>query len=66
MLGLYGLVVNTVNWDFSKLLGVYVAVFAVTSILIGAFYFRENIASSTWAGLSLIVLGGLLIQFGSK
>jgi len=66
MLGLYGIVVNTVRWDFSRLLGVYVAVFAVVSVLTGAFVFRESVASSTWLGLGLIVLGGLVIQFGSK
>ena len=36
-LGGYGLVVNLVRWDFSKLLGVYVAVFAVVSVLTGQF-----------------------------
>jgi small multidrug resistance family-3 protein len=34
-LGCYGLLVNTVRWDFSRLLGVSVAVFAVVSILAG-------------------------------
>jgi drug/metabolite transporter superfamily protein YnfA len=66
MLGLYGIVVNTVRWDFSRLLGVYVAVFAVVSVLTGALYFRESIPGSTWIGLGIIVLGGLVIQFGSK
>ena len=32
-LGGHGLVVNMVRWDFSRLLGVYVAVFAVISVL---------------------------------
>ena len=32
VLACYGLMVNTVKWDFSKLLGVYVAVFAVVSV----------------------------------
>jgi small multidrug resistance family-3 protein len=66
MLGLYGIVVNTVRWDFSRLLGVYVAVFAVVSVSTGAFYFRESVPSSTWIGLAIIVIGGLVIQFGSK
>jgi len=64
MLGLYGLVVNMVKWDFSKLLGVYVAIFAVTSILFGRFVFRETVPYSTWAGLMVIVCGALIIQFG--
>ena len=64
MLGSYGIVVNTVKWDFSKLLGVYVAIFAVTSILFGRFVFRETVPYSTWAGLMIIVCGALVIQFG--
>jgi small multidrug resistance family-3 protein len=65
MLGGYGLVVNTVKWDFSRLLGVYVAVFAVVSILAGRFVFKETIPVSTWLGLVIIVAGGAVIQFGS-
>ena len=38
LLGLYGLLVNMVPWDFSRLLGVYVAVFAVVSILAGKLF----------------------------
>ena len=64
MLGSYGVVVNTVKWDFSKLLGVYVAVFASISILFGRFVFEENIPNTTWAGLMVIVCGALIIQFG--
>ena len=64
MLGLYGVMVNSVKWDFSKLLGVYVGFFAAVSILFGRFALRENIPASTWCGLALIVLGGLVIQFG--
>jgi drug/metabolite transporter superfamily protein YnfA len=66
MLAVYGVVVNLVDWDFSKLLGVYVAVFAVISVLIGQFWFRETVPASTWLGLVLIVLGGLVIQAGSR
>ncbi len=64
MLGCYGVVVNTVKWDFSKLLGVYVAVFALISILFGHFVFKENIPAATWIGLSVIMCGGMIIQFG--
>ena len=63
-LGCYGLVVNMVKWDFSKLLGVYVAVFALVSVLCGRFVFRETVPSSTWIGLLFIISGGLIIQFG--
>jgi drug/metabolite transporter superfamily protein YnfA len=63
-LGCYGLVVNLVRWDFSKLLGVYVAIFAVVSILFGKLIFKEQIPTTTWIGLAIIVAGGLIIQFG--
>jgi drug/metabolite transporter superfamily protein YnfA len=65
MLGCYGVVVNTVKWDFSRLLGVYVAVFAVVSILAGRFVFKETIPVSTWLGLAIIVAGGTVIQVGA-
>lgn len=66
MLGCYGVVVNTVRWDFSRLLGVYVAVFAVVSVLAGRFVLRETIPLSTWMGLALIVVGGTVIQAGQN
>jgi small multidrug resistance family-3 protein len=65
-LALYGLVVNSVKWDFSKLLGVYISFFATASVLFGRFVFRENVPTSTWLGLGLIILGGLVIQFGHR
>ena len=66
MLGGYGLVVNTLTWDFSRLLGVYVAVFALVSVLCGRFVFGENVLASTWIGLAIIVAGALVIQFGAR
>jgi drug/metabolite transporter superfamily protein YnfA len=64
-LGCYGLVVNLVKWDFSRLLGVYVAVFAAVSVLTGRFLFKEDVPVSTWLGLAFIVGGGLVIQLGN-
>jgi drug/metabolite transporter superfamily protein YnfA len=64
VLGCYGLLVNSVHWDFSKLLGVYVGFFALVSILFGRFVLGETIPASTWLGLALIMLGGMVIQFG--
>ncbi len=63
-LAFYGVVVNLVQWDFSKLLGVYVAFFATISVLGGLLLFRETVPTSTWLGLAFIVVGGLVIQFG--
>jgi drug/metabolite transporter superfamily protein YnfA len=64
-LGCYGLVVNLVRWDFSKLLGVYVAVFAIVSVLAGRYVFHEAIPNHTWVGVGIMVCGGLVIQFGA-
>jgi len=64
MLASYGLLVNTVRWDFSRLLGVYVAIFAMVSVMFGRFVFGESVPNSTWLGLGIIVTGGLVIQFG--
>ena len=65
VLGSYGLVVNSMkSWDFSKLLGVYIAFFALVSVLFGRYVFRESIPASTWIGLLVIIAGGLIIQFG--
>src|ERR1700690_465883 len=61
-LGCYGLVVNSVKWDFSKLIGVYVAFFALISVLVGRFVLKESVPLSTWAGLTLILAGGMVIQ----
>ncbi len=66
MLGCYGVVVNMVKWDFSKLLGVYVAIFAIISTLFGRFVFDEYIPVATWIGLSIIICGAMIIQFGSS
>ncbi|NVN89844.1 MAG: hypothetical protein HXX11_04505 [Desulfuromonadales bacterium] len=63
-LGCYGVVVNTVKWDFSRLLGVYVAVFAIVSVITGRVVFKEAIPTTTWIGLAIIVVGGIVIQSG--
>lgn len=66
MLAGYGLVVNLVRWDFSKLLGVYVGVFALVSVLVGRFVFGEAVPGTTWAGVAFILLGGAVIQLGAR
>ena len=66
MLAAYGVLVNVVTWDFSRLLGVYVAVFALVSVLFGWFFFQEAVPISTWVGVGIIVAGGAVIQFGPR
>ncbi len=62
----YGVAVNMVRWDFSKLMGAYVAVFALVSVLTGRFLLKEHVPTPTWIGLTLILAGGLVIQLGTK
>ena len=66
VLGGYGIVVNLVPWEFSRLLGVYVGVFAAVSVLCGRFVFGESVPVSTWLGLALVIAGGLVIQLGPR
>jgi small multidrug resistance family-3 protein len=64
VLGSYGVVVNLLPMDFSKLLGTYVAFFAVVSVLFGRFAFGDVVPMSTWLGLAVIVAGSAIIQIG--
>ncbi len=66
VLGSYGVTVNMVKWDFSKLLGVYVAVFAVVSVVVGRLFFHEAVPPSTWVGVLVVVCGAMIIQFGNR
>jgi drug/metabolite transporter superfamily protein YnfA len=66
VLACYGVTVNMVKWDFSRLLGIYVAVFACVAVVIGRWYFKETVPPTTWLGLVFIVIGGLIIQFGKQ
>lgn len=63
-LGSYGIVVNVLRIDFSRLLGAYVGVFACVAVLAGVLLFRERVAGTTWIGLAVILCGSAIIQFG--
>lgn len=66
ILGSYGLLVNLVPLDFSRLLGAYVGFFALVSVLGGRFVFREAVPPSTWVGLTLVLAGSFVIQHGFR
>jgi len=60
----YGLSVNLPkDWDFGRLMGVYIAVFFVVSQAVAAGIFRERIQTPALVGGALIVAGGLVISF---
>jgi drug/metabolite transporter superfamily protein YnfA len=64
VLGSYGVVVNLLNIDFSRLLGAYVGVFAVVSVVVGRTVFEEQVPPSTWLGLLVVVAGSAIIHLG--
>ena len=64
VLGAYGVLVNMLDLDFSRLLGAYVGVFACVSVAIGWLVFHDAIPGSTWLGLAVILAGSLIVQLG--
>jgi multidrug transporter EmrE-like cation transporter len=65
-LGSYGIVINQLSLDFSVLLGAYVGVFAMLSVLCGRIFFTERIAQTTWIGLSVVLAGSAIIYYGQQ
>ncbi len=65
ILAAYGLVINLIPMDFSKLFGSYVAFFAIVSITAGRIAFREPLHASTWVGLGVILIGSAIVQFSA-
>jgi drug/metabolite transporter superfamily protein YnfA len=66
VLGSYGVVVNLIDVDFSRLLGAYVGVFAVVSVAVGRLVFHDAVPDSTWIGLAVILAGSLVIHLGGR
>jgi small multidrug resistance family-3 protein len=64
VLGAYGIVVNLLDLDFSRLLGAYVGIFAIVSVVIGRWMFSDQVPVSTWVGLAVILLGSMIIHVG--
>lgn len=63
-LGSYGVLVNLLDLDFSRLLGAYVGIFAVVSVLVGRLAFQDAVPASTWIGLAIVLAGSLVIHVG--
>jgi drug/metabolite transporter superfamily protein YnfA len=66
ILGAYGIVVNLVGLDFSRLLGAYVGWFALVSVCAGKLFFGDRIPFATWLGLGIVFVGSLVVQFGPR
>lgn len=78
LLGAYGIVVNGYNWaakrvghgetwEFSRLLGVYIAVFAAMNLLLSPRRTGPHPAVSKYTvlGTAVVICGGVIIQFGA-
>jgi small multidrug resistance family-3 protein len=59
----YGVTINSPNWDFGRLLGVYVALFFVMAQIINLLAFGQKPGLPIFCGGALIIAGGLLITF---
>lgn len=65
VLGGYGVVVNLLPMDFSRLLVGYIAFFALVSVAFGHLVFHEAIPVSTWVGVGLMLAGSAVVQLGA-
>ena len=45
-------------------LGAYVGIFAVVSVIIGRWMFKDQIPVSTWIGLAIVLAGSMVIHLG--
>jgi small multidrug resistance family-3 protein len=58
----YGYVVNVPNWDFGRLLGIYVVIFFVVAQLISWLAFRQPPNGAVLIGGAFIIAGGCIIS----
>lgn len=61
LLGCYGVLINLPNWNFGRLLGVYVAVFFLVAQIVARLRFNESPRPPVLLGGTLIVAGGMII-----
>ena len=54
------------DWQLSNQLGLYVGFFASASVVWGHHRYGDTVSASTIAGLVLIGLGGITMQYGQK
>jgi small multidrug resistance family-3 protein len=65
MLFVYGCVVNVPNWDFGRLLGLYIVFFFAVAQLMSWLIFHQPPSRTTLAGGFLILAGGFVLSAGS-
>jgi drug/metabolite transporter (DMT)-like permease len=62
----YGCIVNSPNWTFGRLLGLYVVFFFATAQALSWLAFHQRPTPSLCLGGLLIVSGGLVIALSSR
>ena len=62
----YGWVVNSPDWDFGRLLGVYVVFFFVTAQLISWLVFGQLPGRAVWLGGAFVITGGVIMSAWSR
>jgi len=63
VLASYGFFVNLPQWDFGKLLGVYVVLFFVIAQIVAKVRFHQTPTTPILVGGAFIVAGGLVMTF---
>jgi hypothetical protein len=63
VLATYGFFVNLPQWDFGKLLGVYVVLFFVIAQIVAKVRFHQSPTTPILVGGALIVAGGVVMTF---
>jgi drug/metabolite transporter superfamily protein YnfA len=66
VLGSYGVLVNLSGLDFTRMIGAYIGWFTLVSMLFGRFFFGDRGSTATWVGVSLVLVGSLVIQLGTQ
>jgi drug/metabolite transporter superfamily protein YnfA len=61
----YGYSVNVPQWDFGRLLGIYVVFFFVVAQVISWLVFHQPPTRPIYLGGAFIVVGGLILSLGS-
>lgn len=57
----YGFVVNLSSWNFSRLMGVYIAVFFIVSQALAVLLFHEKLNLAQGIGGAFIIIGGIIL-----
>jgi drug/metabolite transporter (DMT)-like permease len=63
VLATYGFFVNMPQWDFGKLLGIYLVLFFVIAQIVAKVRFHQSLTPPIVVGGAFIVVGGLIMTF---